>query len=780
MRDGQDIPGNPSGRDESFPHWTVGPEPCEAEGALSAGAQIGRFRVEGSLGRGGMGVVYLARDTRLNRFVALKSLPPEVRHNKNVRSRLQREARLLAQLNHPNIATIYDELEEVEGAIYLVLEYVAGQTLAEHISGGRLSLAETLSVATQAATALSAAHEHGIIHRDLKPGNIMITPQNHVKVLDFGLGRAIDMEGLGLKSPSTRPGWPMGTMAYMSPELAMGKPADHRTDIWSLGVVVYEMLTGELPFRGDTGPAILHATLHEEPRDLSELREGVPTALEQAVLKMLQKEPLCRYASMGQVVSELGSLSQSGVGPVAAGGELASIAVLPFADMSPNGDQEYFCDGIAEEVINALTRIKNLRVIARTSAFSYKSRSLSIRQIGRELNVGTILEGSVRWAGDRLRVTAQLIDAKHDYHLWSERYDRPRGDIFSIQDDITSAIINRLKPTLVDREKARLVKGRTVNLDAYHLYLRGCYFRGKGTPGALHGAFEYFQQAVKCDPNYALPYVGLALSYCVLPFYSLSSPLQTVPRAKEMVARALQIDEMLPDAHGALGFIKTWYDWDWAGAQREIRLAIELNPGCDRFHLWYAYCLMLQGRYEDARRQVCEAIELDPISVLLNRELGLISYFAGDYDRAIDTLQKTIEMDPSIMYAHAHLGVAYMGKAMYEEALREIQKERELAWGSHTWADTLDGVVRAQMGQREGAREALHRLLERSKQEYVSPFHLACIYFGLEQDDEGFQWLKKAYDGQDMWLCFLRAVPRYDRIHTDPRCTELLKKMNLA
>jgi serine/threonine protein kinase/tetratricopeptide (TPR) repeat protein len=780
MRDGRDIPDKPPGEDESFPHWSDDPDPDEAQGPLRPGDQIGKFRVEGQLGRGGMGVVYLARDTKLNRYVALKSLPPEVRDNRNIRSRLEREARLLARLNHPNIATIYDELEEVQGAIYLVLEYVGGQSLAEYIRGGRLSLADTLSFATQTATGLAAAHEHGIIHRDLKPGNIMITPQSHVKVLDFGLGRAMDMEAMGLKSPATRPGWPMGTAAYMSPELAMGRPADHRTDIWSLGVVIYEMLAGELPFKGDTEPAVLHATLHDEPRPLNELRQGIPRALEEAVLRMLRKEPSQRYVSMGQVFRELNFLVQNGIGSVVVREEPASIAVLPFDDMSPNHDQEYFCDGIAEELINALTRVNNLRVIARTSAFSYKGRKLGVRQIGRELNVGTILEGSVRWAEDRLRVTAQLVDAKDECHLWSERYDRPRGDIFSIQDDITSAIVNRLKPTLADQEKPMSTKSRPMNLDAYHLYLRGCYFRSKGTPGAVHRAFEYFQRAIEHDPNYALPYVGLALSYCLLPFYTLSPPAQVVPKAKQMVARALQIDPMLPDAHGALGFIKTWFDWDWAGAQREIRLAIELNPGCDRFHLWYAYCLMLQGRYDEARKQACEALELDPISVLLNRELGLISYFAGDYDQAIDMLQKTIEMDPSIMYAHAHLGVAYMRKAMYEEALREIQKEREVARGSHTWADTLDAVVRALMGQQQAAREALDRLLGRSQREYVSPFHLACIYFMLEQDDEGFQWLSKAYAGQDLWLCFLRAIPGYDRIRTDPRCVELLNKINLA
>jgi serine/threonine protein kinase/Flp pilus assembly protein TadD len=779
MSGGQDIRSQVSGWDESFPRPSLDSTSYLGSGPLAAGSQVGRFRIEGPLGQGGMGIVYLARDTKLNRFVAIKSLPPEIKSDASVRSRLQREAKLLAQLSHPNIATIYDQLEEIEGVIYLVLEYVAGRSLGDRIRDGRLGLAETLSIAAQTAAALAAAHEHGIIHRDLKPGNIMIGPQNDVKVLDFGLGKAMDAQTPGSDSPATKPGRVMGTVAYMSPELAMGKPADHRTDIWSLGVVIYEMLTGHPPFAGDTAQAVIFATLSDQPRSPRELREEVPMALEHVVLKMLQKDPLHRYESMQRVVVELQSLLQDCARLGASVEESASIAVLPFADMSPDGDREYFCDGMAEELINALTQIKGLRVIARTSAFSYKGKNLSIRHIGRELNVETILEGSVRWAGDRLRVMAQLIDAKRDHHLWSERYDRPAGDIFSIQDDITSAIVERLKPTLIEQESARSSGRRPVDLDAYHLYLKGCYFRAKGTPGSLAKAFEYFGQAAAKDPNCALAYVGLALSYSLLPMYNASAPAQNIAKAKEMISRALEIDETLPDAHGALGFIKTWYDWDWVGAERELRRAIEINPGSDRVRLWHAHYLMFQGRYDDARREVCQALSLDPISVVLNRELGMVSYFARDYDQAIDALHKTLEMDSSIMYAHSHLGAAYLSKSMYDEALCEFQKEEELAKGAHTWAATLDAITRVQMGRDAEARGTLDRLLERSKRQYVSPFHLGSIFLSLGQDDVGFRWLNTAYDGQDPWLCFLKALPVYDRIAADPRCTELLRKMKL-
>lgn len=778
MSDSEDMQGKPPAWDESFPRPSWTPELGGVEAPLTAGAQIGRFQIERPLGRGGMGVVYLALDTELKRLVALKSLPPEVRTNAGIRSRLQREAQLLAQLNHPNIAGIHDRLEEAKGVTYLVLEYVPGRTLAERMSETRLCLDETLSIATQIATGLAVAHEQGIMHRDLKPGNIMLTPKNEVKILDFGLAKSIDVEAPSASNAVTKPGWLIGTIAYMSPELAMGKPADYRTDMWSLGAVIYEMVSGQLPFAGETGPAAIHAIVYDEPRSLSQLCSGIPVALERLARKMLEKEPRDRYENMWQAVNELKSLSRDCAGQRRRQEESASIAVLPFVDMSPARDREYFCDGIAEELINALAQIKGLRVIARTSAFFYKGRNLNIRQIGRELDVATILEGSVRWAGEQLRVTAQLIDARHDRHLWSERYDRPAGDVFYIQDEIASAIVAQLIPTLLEQEKNTLAIRRPADLEAYHLYLKGCYFRSKGTPGSLQRGLDYLQQAIAKDPEYALAYAALALSYSLLPFYSPSAPTQVVAMARNMVSRALEIDPLLAEGHGSLGFIKTWYDWDWDGAEREIKRAIELSPGCDRHYLWYSYYLMLQCRYEAACKEIRHALELDPVSVVLNRDLGMVFYFAREYDQAIEALERTIEMDSPIMYAHAHLAAAYLGKSMYAEALSEIEKERALAGESHTWADTLEGIARTQMGQTEEARTVLDRLLKRSQQGYVSPFHLACLCFELGEDDAGFEWLNTAYEGQDHWLCFLRAMPTFDRISTDSRCVELLEKVN--
>ncbi len=477
-----------------------------------------------------------------------------------------------------------------------------------------------------------------------------------------------------------------------------------------------------------------------------------------------------------------------------------SIAVLPFVNMSPDADQEYFCDGMVEELINGLSRIEHLRVIARNSAFSYKGRSVNVRNIGRELNVDMVLEGSVRKAGNRLRVTAQLIDTVNDCHLWAESYDRMLGDVFAIQDDITANIVNMIKGRLWPEDGGRntgdgfastdgVVAGavsptqsrrpedatgqpsrrRPANLEAYRLYLKGCYFRAKGMPGDLKIASGYFKQAIDIDPNYALPYAGIALSHALLPFYNPTLPREAVAQAKHLLQRALQLEPELPEAHGCLGFIRTWYEWDWAGAEQAIQHAVQLKPGSDRFHLWHAHYLMLRGRLEEALDAIKCAMELDPVAVVLHRDRGVIYYFARAYDQAIEASKETIEMDPCIMYAHFHLGAAYMEKGMYEEALVALQKEKEIARNCHTWAELLEGLTYAKMGQRDRTIQIRDALLDRSKQSYISPFHLACLHFELHEDDQGFRQLAAAKEAQDQWLCFLKTMPSYDRIASDVR-----------
>ncbi len=761
---------------------STGPEPtADLPGArLEAGSRIGHFRIEREIGRGGMGIVYLACDLTLGRSVAVKSLPPELMADRRIRSRLEREARLLASLSHPNIATIHEEVEEAEGRVYLVLEYVPGRTLAERIAAGPLGLEEAMSIACQTAAALAAAHEHGIVHRDLKPGNIKITPEGSVKVLDFGLAKAMEEAGTqGPQSTITQPGRVMGTPAYMSPEQAAGDPVDYRTDIWSLGVVIYEMLTGEVPFKGDTRQALTHDILHKEPERLTRVRRDAPANLERILSGMIQKDRLRRPGNMKAVIEELEAVRRDSVTDAAASKRAPSIAVLPFVNMSADAEQEYFCDGMAEEIINALTQIEDLRVIARTSAFSYKGKDVNVREIGRELDVATILEGSVRKAGNRLRITAQLVDTTGGHHLWSERYDRQMDDVFAIQDEITSAIVDKLKPKLLAQEKAGLAKRQAGDLEVYNLYLKGLYLRGKSTEEAARRAIQCFEQVIERDPAYALAYAGLAVAYAVLPIYCPIPSKEVIPRATQMALRALQIEEALAEAHAALGFIKTWYDWDWTGAQESFQRAIELNPGYERAHHWCGLNLMLRGEADKAVEEMERALDLDPVSVVINRDSSQAWLYAGQYDRALNAARRAFELDAYAMFGHQILGQGYLAKSMYEEALAELRAEMEVSKGSNAWPDVFIAYTYVQMGKPEKAQEELDNVLERSNRQYVSPFLLACSHFVLGQNDEGFKWADKAYEQHDPWLCFVRLSPTLDRIRLDPRYTALLRKMNL-
>jgi serine/threonine protein kinase len=746
---------------------------------LEPGVRIGHFQVEQEIGRGGMGIVYLARDITLGRPVAVKCLPPELLADRTIRSRLEREARLLALLSHPNIAAIYERIDETEGTTYLILEYVPGPTLADLIAGGSLGLEEALSVACQTAGALAAAHEHGIIHRDLKPGNIKITPEGEVKVLDFGLAKAIqEARSHTQGSTITEPGRVMGTPAYMSPEQTAGDPVDHRTDIWSLGVVVYEMLTGTLPFQGATQQALAHSILQGEPQRLTRLRRDAPMDLERMLSRMMQKDHLKRPESMKTVVEELQAMRRDTVTGASTSDRPPSIAVLPFVNMSADPEQEYFCDGMAEEVINALTQIPDLRVIARTSAFSYKGKDANIREIGRELDVATILEGSVRKAGNRLRITAQLIDTAGGHHLWSERYDRNLDDVFAIQDEITLAIVDKLKPKLLSDARAQVVERQAVEPDVYDLYLRGLHYRTEFNPEATQKAVQYFQQAVERDPTYAPACAGLAVAYCLPPLFGQMLPAEAIPRAKEMALKAVQMDEGLPEAHAALGFFKTYYEWDWSGAQQCFERAIELNPGYATVHRWYAMHLFHRGRLDEAMAEIERALHLDPLSVDTNRQCVSIYSQAGQHDRALAAASRALELDASAPFVHQGIGTTYGLKSMYEEALAEFEKEKEIAQGLYVWPEVMSAWIYVLSGQPEKAHEECDRLLIRAKQQYVSPLLLACARWLTGQDAEGFEWADRAFEQHDPWLCFIRYCVM-ENIRSDPRYRALLRRMNL-
>jgi len=734
------------------------------------GKTISHYKILDKLGEGGMGVVYKAEDTKLKRQVALKFLPSELTQSDEWKERFLREAQAAAALSHPNICTIH-EIDETEGQAFIAMEYVEGHSLTEKIQSGPLDVDEVVKIALRVAEGLRHAHKRGIVHRDIKPANIMITEDGQAKIMDFGLAK------LAGKTRLTKTATVMGTVAFMSPEQARGDSTiDHRTDVWSLGVLLYEMLTGVLPFDAGTDTGLIYKIINEDPEPIRNHRGDVPQQLESVIEKMIQKDPQSRYEDTKELIADLESVKSRMVSVTKE--STPSIAVLPFANMSADPEQEYFCDGLAEELINALTQIEDLRVIARTSAFSFKDKNVNVREIGRELNVETILEGSVRKAGNRLRITAQLVTVAQGHHLWSERYDREMEDVFAIQDDITQAIVEKLKPRLLHREKAKIAKRQTVDLEVYDLYLKGRWFWNKRTEQGLRKSIEYFEQAIEKDPNYALAYAGLADVYIVLPTWTPEPPKGVYLKAKELTLKTLEIDDGIAEAHTSLGFLMGMCDHDWKGAEREFKRAIELNPGYGQAHSWYAVMLSLLERFDEALKEAEQALELDPLSLTRHFYAALILNNVRDYDQAIEVLQRTLEMDPNFPTTRFLLGDAYAGKSMYEEALAEYQKEATFRTGVFS-SEIGTGIVYARIGKRGKAEHILDDLLRQSEDKYITPYGLAKLCFALGENDKGFEWLEKAYEEFNLLLGFIKVDAGLDGMRSDPRFIELLKKMNL-
>jgi serine/threonine protein kinase/Flp pilus assembly protein TadD len=739
------------------------------------GKTISHYKILEKLGEGGMGVAYKAQDTKLDRIVALKFLPKHLLCDESAKTRFVNEAKAASSLDHQNIATIY-EIDEVEGECFICMAYIKGKSLKELIKEKVLSIEKILNISIQIAEGLNTAHKKGIVHRDIKSDNIMLTNEGLVKIMDFGLAK---LKGV---SKLTKTGTTLGTMQYMSPEQAQGMDVDHRSDIFSFGVVLYEMITNQLPFQGEHEAAVIYSILNETPEPLARYKAGVPGELQRVVDKALAKNRDERYQHVDDMRADLRKLKkelESTKEQPSTKKSQPSIAVLPFTNLSADKEQEYFCDGMAEEIINALSQVEDLRVVARTSAFSFRGKEIDIREIGRKLNVQTLLEGSVRKAGNKLRITAQLVNVVDGYHLWSERYDREMVDIFAIQEEISLAIVDKLKLKLLGEIKGELIKSYTEDIEAYNLYLKGRYFWNKRTGGDLKRAIEYFEQAIERDSRYAPAYAGIADSYNDLPNYSSFSPDEAYPKANEAALKALELDDKLAEAHASLGLIKSEYDWDWEGAEKEFKRAIELNSACVTAHYWYGLLLLYLARFDDAIKEMKKALELDPLSLLIYKHMGLILFLAGQSDEAIETLKKALEMEPNAILLHALIGLAYGRKSLYKEALAELQKEKELTTDCPPIVDAWLGFAYLRIGDKGRGQEVLEYLIGRSKQQYVPPYAFAQFYFALGATDEGFKWLERAYEERDIWLRYLKVDTSLESFRSDPRFTSLLKKMGL-
>ena len=786
------------------------------------GRSVGAYNILSPLGAGGMGEIYLAEDARLGRKVALKLLPASFAHSGESVRRFRQEARATSALNHPNILTVH-EVGQWQGRDFIATEYVEGVTLRTRMRGRGLPLAAAVDIALQVAGALEAAHGAGIVHRDVKPENVMVRPDGLVKVLDFGIAKyAEPARGRGRRQEQvkTATGMVIGTTAYMSPEQARGEEVDARADVWSLGVVLYEMVGRRLPFPGRTPTERVAAILEREPEPLGRLRRGVPAGLERIVNRALTKDRDERYARAADLADELRRLRTT-LGEerpmrfalsaparrflfsrrrralalaallllIAAAGAavffylrspprpavIDSLAVLPLVDAG-GGDTEYLSDGLTESLINSLSQLPGLKVKSRGSVSRYKGQEVDVRGVGETLDVRAVLTGRVAQRGDDLSVSVELVDTRDSRHLWGAQYSRKLAALVGLQNEITRDVSRQLRARLSGADEQRLAKNYTENSEAYQLYLRGRYHLLKHTRAEIQTSISHFRQAIETDPSYALAYVGLADAYSMQALPGEMPPTELMPQAKAAAQKAVEIDDRLAEAHAILGAVIFWHDWDWDEAENHLRRSLEFDPNSAVAHYAYANLLFYTGRQVEGLAEIKRARELDPLNLRINVIEATLLTHAGQADEALARLRQTLQLDPNYWFARQYAASAYVEKGMFAEAIAEARRARE-SNGVASRPTAFLGYALAKSGRRAEARAEVEGLVRSAKERYVSPYNIAMVYNGLGEREETLAWLERGYRQKEPRMVFLKAEPKWNNLRDDPRFQDLLRRV---